>query len=182
MYSSIPQPLPHLRLMRIIVSINTLKVFIISKPINKDKHYDNIINNDEVCQCLSLYSIRSFYMLCFFLYLPFIAIIGEVNSERLLNMITITEFEAQLLNDQFGILTGNRYEFLLYLDVPEDDELFQESGVYVRALYLVDGEKKELLSYSLMERGENQVLDFELEDDEVKMITDFCEKYYAEVE
>ncbi|MGM9929270.1 MAG: DUF6509 family protein [Bacillus sp. (in: firmicutes)] len=97
-------------------------------------------------------------------------------------MITITEFEAQLLNDQFGILTGNRYEFLLYLDVPEDDELFQESGVYVRALYLVDGEKKELLSYSLMERGENQVLDFELEDDEVKMITDFCEKYYAEVE
>lgn len=97
-------------------------------------------------------------------------------------MITITEFEAQLLNDQFGILTGNRYEFLLYLDVPEDDELFQESGVYVRALYLVDGEKKELLSYSLMERGENQVLDFELEDDEIKMITDFCEKYYAEVE
>lgn len=97
-------------------------------------------------------------------------------------MITITEFEAQLINDQFGILPGNRYEFLLYLDVPEDDELYNENGVYVRALYVVDEEKKQLLTYSLIERGEDTVLDFELEDDEIKMIADFCEKYYSEVE
>lgn len=97
-------------------------------------------------------------------------------------MIIITEFEAQLINDQFGILPGNRYEFLLYLDVPEDDELYNENGVYVRALYVVDEEKKQLLTYSLIERGEDTVLDFELEDDEIKMIADFCEKYYSEVE
>ena len=97
-------------------------------------------------------------------------------------MITITEFEAQLINDQFGILPGNRYEFLLYLDIPEDDELYNENGVYVRAVYLVDEENKQLLTYSLIERGEDTVLDFELEDDEIKMITDFCEKYYSEVE
>ena len=97
-------------------------------------------------------------------------------------MITITEFEAQLINDQFGILPGNRYEFLLYLDVPEDDELYNENGVYVRAVYLVDDENKQLLTYSLIERGEDTVLDFELEEDEIKMITDFCEKYYSEVE
>lgn len=97
-------------------------------------------------------------------------------------MITITEFEAQLINDQFGILPGNRYEFLLYLDVPEDDELYNENGIYVRALYVVDEEKKQLLTYSLMERGEDTVLDFELEDDEIKLISDFCEKYYSEVE
>ena len=97
-------------------------------------------------------------------------------------MITITEFEAQLINDQFGILPGNRYEFLLYLDVPEDDELYNENGVYVRAVYLVDGENKQLLTYSLIERGEDTVLDFELEDDEIKMIADFCDKYYSEVE
>jgi len=97
-------------------------------------------------------------------------------------MITITEFEAQLINDQFGILPGNRYEFLLYLDVPEDDELYNENGIYVRALYVVDEDKKQLLTYSLMERGEDTVLDFELEDDEIKLISDFCEKYYSEVE
>ncbi len=97
-------------------------------------------------------------------------------------MITITEFEAQLINDQFGILPGNRYEFLLYLDVPEDDELYNENGVYIRAVYLVDDENKQLLTYSLIERGEDTVLDFELEEDEIKMITDFCEKYYSEVE
>ena len=97
-------------------------------------------------------------------------------------MITITEFEAQLINDQFGILPGNRYEFLFYLDVPEDDELYNENGVYIRAVYLVDDENKQLLTYSLIERGEDTVLDFELEEDEIKMITDFCEKYYSEVE
>ena len=97
-------------------------------------------------------------------------------------MITITEFEAQLINDQFGILPGNRYEFLLYLDVPEDDELYNENGIYVRALYVVDEDKKQLLTYSLIERGEDTVLDFELEDDEIKLISDFCEKYYSEVE
>ena len=97
-------------------------------------------------------------------------------------MIAITEFEAQLINDQFGILPGNRYEFLLYLDVPEDDELYNENGIYVRALYVVDEDKKQLLTYSLMERGEDTVLDFELEDDEIKLISDFCEKYYSEVE
>ena len=97
-------------------------------------------------------------------------------------MIAITEFEAQLINDQFGILPGNRYEFLLYLDVPEDDELYNENGIYVRALYVVDEDKKQLLTYSLMERGEDTILDFELEDDEIKLISDFCEKYYSEVE
>lgn len=97
-------------------------------------------------------------------------------------MIAITEFEAQLINDQFGILPGNRYEFLLYLDVPEDDELYNENGIYVRALYVVDEDKKQLLTYSLIERGEDTVLDFELEDDEIKLISDFCEKYYSEVE
>lgn len=59
-------------------------------------------------------------------------------------MITIKEYEVQLINDKFGILPGNRYEFLLYLDVPEDDELNHENGVYAKVIYVVDGEKKKL--------------------------------------
>lgn len=97
-------------------------------------------------------------------------------------MFKITEFEVELINDAFGILSGNRYEFLLYIDVDEDDELYQEHGVFIRALYLVDGEKKELIKYDLLERGENQVLDFELEDEEVQYITAFCEEHFHEAQ
>ena len=97
-------------------------------------------------------------------------------------MFKITEFEVELINDAFGILSGNRYEFLLYIDVDEDDELYQEHGVFIRALYLVDGEKKELIKYDLIERGENQVLAFELEDEEVQYITAFCEEHFHEAQ
>lgn len=96
-------------------------------------------------------------------------------------MINIKEFEAQKINDKFGILPGNRYEFLLYLDIPEDDELFHENGVYARVLFMVDGDKKEMIKYDLVERGEGAFLDFELEDDEVQVISEFCQKHYEEI-
>jgi len=93
-------------------------------------------------------------------------------------MLNIKEFEVQLINDAFGILPGNRYEFLIYIDVPEDDELYNENGVYIRALYMVDGEEKKLIKYDLVDNKDNQVLDFELEDEEIQLITDFCEQKY----
>ncbi|WP_019241647.1 MULTISPECIES: DUF6509 family protein [Bacillus] len=95
-------------------------------------------------------------------------------------MITITEYEIQLINDQFGILPGNRYEFLLYLDVPEDDELHHENGVYAKVIFLVDGDKEEILTYDLFERSENTLLDFELEDDEISVLNTFCKDHYSE--
>ena len=98
----------------------------------------------------------------------------------MLVMLNITEFEVQLINDAFGILPGDRYEFLIYLDVPEDDELYNENGVYIRALFVVDGEEKKLLKYDLVESGENKVLDFDLEDDEIQAVTEFCEQHYHE--
>ena len=96
-------------------------------------------------------------------------------------MIEITEYEAELINDQFGILPGNRYEFLLFIDVPEDDELFHENGVYVRVLFKVDGDQKEILSYTLHERSENKALDFELEEDELALLENFCMQHYEEM-
>ena len=97
-------------------------------------------------------------------------------------MISIQELEVQLINDQFGILPGNRYEFLFDLEVPEDDELYIETGVSVRVLFLVDGDKKDILKYELVDRAENKVLDFDLEDEELAMIKELCEKNYQHAE
>ncbi len=96
-------------------------------------------------------------------------------------MITITEFEGQKINDQFGILPGDRYEFIFYLDIPEDDELFNEAGIYARVLFVVDGDKKEILNYHLAERSEGKVLEFDLEDEELQLLKESCEKYYTEL-
>ncbi|MEH6941252.1 DUF6509 family protein [Bacillus sp. JJ722] len=97
-------------------------------------------------------------------------------------MIQIKEYEVELINDAFGILPGDRYEFILFLDIPEDDELFHESGVMAKVIFVVDEDKKEIAKYDLYEQGENTYLDFELEDDELQQITTFCVEHYQDVE
>lgn len=96
-------------------------------------------------------------------------------------MLTITEYSVELIKDPFGILAGSRYEFLLDLDVPEDDELHTESGVYLRVVYSVEESRERLVSYEFIERQTNQYLDFEMEDDEVKQIEAFCKERLQEI-
>ncbi|WP_336469854.1 DUF6509 family protein [Bacillus massiliigorillae] len=103
-------------------------------------------------------------------------------DERMIMMISINEYEVELINDAFGILPGNRYEFILYLNIPEDDELFHENGVMAKVIFVVDEDKKELVKYDLFEQGENTYLDFELEDDELQLITTFCMEHYQDEE
>ncbi len=38
-------------------------------------------------------------------------------------MFTMTSYTVELVKDPFGILTGQRYEFLIDIEVEEDDEL-----------------------------------------------------------
>lgn len=102
--------------------------------------------------------------------------------ERMKAMIKITEYEGQKINDQFGILSGDRYEYNLYLDVPEDDELHLENGVYARVLFKVEDQNKEIIKYDLVDRTEGKILDFELEDEEIQLLEDFCLKHYQEIE
>ncbi|MEW9502209.1 DUF6509 family protein [Jeotgalibacillus marinus] len=89
-------------------------------------------------------------------------------------MITITEYSVDLLKDPFGILTGERYEFTLELDVPEDDELYSETGIDVRVLYRVEDGVESIVKYELIDKKTAQPLDFELETEELAMIESFC--------
>ncbi|SDX51634.1 DUF6509 family protein [Paenibacillus sp. CF384] len=97
-------------------------------------------------------------------------------------MISITEFSVDKIKDPFGILAGDRYEFRLDVDLPEDDELFVENGVYIRVIYKVDGESSGIVKYELYERMNDRYVDAELEDEEEQLIDSFCKAHFSEAE
>ncbi|MEW9698598.1 DUF6509 family protein [Paenibacillus sp. SI8] len=97
-------------------------------------------------------------------------------------MITITSYTVELVKDPFGILTGQRYEFMLDIEVEEDDELYSESGLYIRAIFNVDEGSTRLMKYELYEKTTQLYLDFDLEDDEVAAVEAFCLAHYQDAE
>lgn len=92
-------------------------------------------------------------------------------------MLTITEYTVEEIKDPFGIIEGDRYEFILYINVPEDDELYNEKGIYIKALFGVNGDESKLIKYDLYEAESNQYLDFDLEEDEEKEVFEFCKTH-----
>lgn len=94
----------------------------------------------------------------------------------------IVEYTIEKLKDPTGILEGDRYEFFLDLDIPEDDDLYTENGVQLRVIYAVDSKGSRIASYTFLERVNNKVLDFELEEDEETMVQEFCKDHLDESE
>ncbi|MEK9196707.1 DUF6509 family protein [Ureibacillus sp. 179-F W5.1 NHS] len=89
----------------------------------------------------------------------------------------ITQFSMEEIKDPTNIIEGKRFEFLLDVEVDEEDELYSEAGIEVRVLI---GQKPEgetyLLNYFIKDKGKNDYLDFALEDDEEAFILDFCKE------
>ncbi|WP_088014869.1 DUF6509 family protein [Gottfriedia acidiceleris] len=92
-------------------------------------------------------------------------------------MLTIAEYTVEEIKDPFGIIEGDRFEFILYINVPEDDELFNEKGIYIKVLFGVNGGESKLIKYDLYEVESNQYLDFDLEEDEEKEVFEFCKTH-----
>ena len=97
-------------------------------------------------------------------------------------MITITEYSVGKLVDPFGILIGDRYEYLLDIEVDEEDELFTEGGLSIRLIYVINGENRSVVKYDLIAKVNEEVLDFGLEDDEINMLLTFCNEHVTEAE
>ncbi|MFC4810339.1 DUF6509 family protein [Paenibacillus sp. GCM10023250] len=97
-------------------------------------------------------------------------------------LIEIEAYTVEKIKDPFGILPGERYEFKLEIDVAEDDELYVEGGLYIRAIYSTDGEAGRLVKYELYKRMNDAYYDFELEDEEERMLESFCEAHFSEAE
>jgi hypothetical protein len=95
-------------------------------------------------------------------------------------MLTIAEYSVELIKDPFGILTGKRYEFIMDLEVAEDDELYSESGLFIRTLFLVEESQSRIIKYEIFEKNTEKYLDFDLEDDEIDVVAAFCNDHYIE--
>jgi hypothetical protein len=89
----------------------------------------------------------------------------------------ITSYAVEKLHDPFGILTGDRFEYYLDIEVSEDDELYREKGLYIKLLYVVEDNGQKIISYGLYENSTEQYLDFELEDDELEIVAAFCKEH-----
>lgn len=94
--------------------------------------------------------------------------------------MNITGYTVEELHDPTGILDGIRYEFFLQIEVPEDDELFTENGLVLRVIFADVDQTQSILHYEFMEKNSNAILDFALEEDEEKLVFEFCRKHYQQ--
>ncbi len=56
----------------------------------------------------------------------------------------ITQFSMEEILDPTNIIEGKRYEFILDVEIDEEDELYHEAGIEIRVLI---GEKKRRTIY-----------------------------------
>lgn len=92
-------------------------------------------------------------------------------------MLQISNYSAEKIRDPFGIISGSRYEFMISLEVPEEDELYSENGVSVRAVVKEDGGVISLVTYDVMETTTQKLMEFDLEDDEEEELLAFCREH-----
>ncbi len=95
-------------------------------------------------------------------------------------MLNITGHTVEKLVDPFGMLSGDRYEFFLNLKVDEEDELYSEKGVGLRVLFVADNGEMKISNYHFYEEETEEVLDFELEEDEERLVFDYCKDHLEE--
>ncbi|RAV04752.1 DUF6509 family protein [Paenibacillus sp. YN15] len=97
-------------------------------------------------------------------------------------MLEITSYTVEWIRDPFGIIQGKRYEFLLDIQVEEDDEIYSPHGLTLRVIYLADGEASKIVKYEFLEKGTGKYLDFDMVDEEYAEALAFCQAHYAEAE
>ncbi|MDN3019348.1 DUF6509 family protein [Paenibacillus sp. BSR1-1] len=90
--------------------------------------------------------------------------------------LNITGHTVEKLEDPFGLLSGDRYEFFLDLDIDEEDELFSDKGVGLKVIFVEDQNEAKLSTYHFFEKGSEKVLDFALEEDEEDLVLKYCKE------
>jgi hypothetical protein len=79
--------------------------------------------------------------------------------------------------DPTHIIEGQRYEFVLDINVDEEDELYTEGGLEIRVIIAKKDEEISLANYFITAKADEKLLDFALEDDEEEMILSFCKEH-----
>ncbi|OCA90803.1 pullulanase [Bacillus sp. FJAT-27225] len=87
---------------------------------------------------------------------------------------------VEYLEDPFGLLKGERFEFLLDLEIDEEDELYSEAGTGLKVIFAIEGDKKKIAQYNFFEKESGKVLDLALEEDEEEMVIQYCSNHIDE--
>lgn len=96
-----------------------------------------------------------------------------------MDFLEITSYEVNKINDPTGIIAGDRHEFLLGIEVPEDDELFGDGeSLDLRVILAVEENSERIVQYHFLNRSNGKVLDFALEEEEEIEILTFCKEHY----
>ena len=88
----------------------------------------------------------------------------------------IGAFSVEEIKDPTNIIEGKRFEFLIDLEVDEEDELYSEAGIEIRVIAGQKEEEVRILNYFLIDKADNEVLDFALEEEEEAMILRFVQE------
>lgn len=86
----------------------------------------------------------------------------------------ITQYTKTELIDPTGILDGRRYEFFLYIEFDEEDELAEEEAGGIRAVYIQEEGRSRITGTYFFRKGTEEPLDFELEEEEEAAVLAFC--------
>lgn len=79
--------------------------------------------------------------------------------------------------DPTNIIEGKRYEFLLELDIDEEDELFQEGGIDARIIVSQKEDIYKIVNYFLIAKHDQSYVEFALEEEEETAILAFCKEH-----
>ncbi|MBD8034321.1 MULTISPECIES: DUF6509 family protein [Solibacillus] len=90
--------------------------------------------------------------------------------------MNITQFSVEEILDPTNIIEGKRYEFLLDVEVDEEDELYSAAGLEIRVIVGVIEENVRIVNYFIMDKANNEFLDFALEEDEEAEILAICKE------
>ncbi|MCA1058665.1 DUF6509 family protein [Rossellomorea aquimaris] len=91
--------------------------------------------------------------------------------------MNITNHHVEELKDPTGILSGDRYEVMLDVEVPEDDDLYSEQGIYIKAIFVRDENGARIVQSTIIERNTETIMDFELEEEEESLILQYCQEH-----
>ncbi|APH05460.1 DUF6509 family protein [Bacillus weihaiensis] len=93
--------------------------------------------------------------------------------------MNIIEATIEKLDDPFGILTGDRYEIFLMLDVDQDDDLFSENGMMLKLIVVVEQSNYKIAQYDFIEKSTEKIVDFALDEEEKEPVLSYCKKLIA---
>jgi hypothetical protein len=86
----------------------------------------------------------------------------------------ITQYSIEEIKDPTNIIEGQRFEVLLDVEIDEEDELYSEAGIEIRAIIGLKENDIRLVNYFIIDKKDNEYVDFALEEEEEEMILTFC--------